>query len=704
MQIRITIVLLFFLTLGGLQTSLALSSNDEALMKKAVADYERLNFLSAIKSLKVVLQKNPRNVLAQELIADSYRNVRNYTESLFWYSELVKQPSLKPEWVIRYAEALANKERYEESEKWYRKYQQLAPKDKRTSAFVKAAINKWSQESTEWKISPININTAASEYSPMYYNGGLMFTSNRPKPSLMSHVFGWDQTPFSDLYLVANLDDIFEIDSNNTSVKIKSKQFSNVFNDDDTEITSNDSHTLGVSISKQNDSISVQGYEAMAVLLKGNVNTRFHEGSSVLMPDGSLMFTRNNFFNGKVKKSQRGIIKLKLYTATGLNLNKIESFAYNSDEYSVGHPAISGDGNTLIFASDMPGSIGGTDLYYSMRLGPGRPWSKPINMGKKINTEGNELFPYLNAGKLYFSSTGHPGFGGLDIFEIVLNNMKPIGVPHNLGVPFNSSVDDFGLIRSDDGDNGFFSSNRSGNDDIYKYKKSTYDIKLKGLVVDSKTGLPLSGSKILLKHGKAVDTLVTNTSGQFNGDLLKQMDYEIFGKKPGYFGNSMVLSTVGIENDSLFNIVIKLDKPDLSQQYVIKNCDSLKRIFTVKNVYYDLDKWDIRPDSHNALNELADLMKSYPAIKVITASHTDTRASDKYNKTLSLKRGLAAKTYLVTRGINAGRIRVEYYGKSRLVNKCTDGVPCSEEDQQLNRRTEFEVVLNGVNLNQLDCN
>ena len=704
MRIRILIILILFLVQSSVQKATAISFDDEAVLKRAIADYEKLNFVAAIKGFKVVLQKNSRNVLAQELIANSYRNIRNYDEALFWYSELVKQPSLKQEWILNYAEALANKERYEESEKWYRKYQRLAPKDQRSIAFVKAGINKWSQESAEWKVSSININTSASEYSPIYYNGGLLFSSNRPKPTLLKHVFGWDQTPFSDLYVVENLEDVVDLDSTKRADEIFKKRRSYKYNDDDTEMSSNDSRTLGNMTLKLDDSINFQGYKATVTLLNGKVNTRFHEGAPLLLPDGALMFTRNNFYHGKTKNSQRGINKLKLFTATGLNLSQIENFPYNSDEYSLGHPAISADGNTLVFASDMPGSFGGTDLFYSTRLSSTRPWSKPTNMGRKINTEGNELFPYWDkAGKLFFSSTGHPGFGGLDIFETSLKNMKIVGVPHNLGAPFNSSVDDFGFIRSDDQNSGFFTSNRSGNDDIYSFNRITYAVKLEGLVVDSRTNLPVGASKVLLKHGKVIDTIFTDSKGAFNKDLLKQMDYEVIPKKLGYFSNSIVITTIGIETDSVINVVLKLDKPDLSQQYVLNNCDSLKRAFAVESIYYDLDKWDIRPDARPALDQLVALMKTYPNLKVISASHTDTRASNTYNKVLSLKRGQSAKNYLVAKGINPSRIRIEYYGKSRLTNNCKDDVPCSEDEQQLNRRTEFEVLLNGINLNQLDC-
>lgn len=691
------IVFLFFIT--SFQTGFSQSQKSRAQLKIAEKYYKRLHYLSAIQYLKPLLNVDSTQVVAQELIANSYRNLREYNEALLWYSKLVKQSSLKPEWTLYYAEALANVEKYEESEKWYRKYLSLVPADKRASSFVKAGPASF-QGNSDWVVYQTNLNTAASEYSPAWYKKGLLFVSNRFPDQLVKNVFGWDNTPYSNIY---EFDNIKNIKTDSAVNSVSNNLLFYKTNDDDTEPTSNDSKIVGVyngRVFNPRQQVSVNGVSAV----KGKVNTKFHEGPCVVASDGSLIFTRNNYVSGKAGKSADGTIKLKLFTASGLNWNHLEEFSYNSDEYSVGHPALSADGNILIFVSDMPGGFGGKDLYYSVRTGLGKQWTKPVNMGRKINTEGNEMFPFWGKdGVLFFSSTGYAGLGGLDLFEVMLKDLRPVGIPHNLGAPINSSADDFGLIRSDDGKSGYFSSNRSGNDDIYAYTRQSYTIKLAGKILDAQTNLAWPGSQVYLRTSEGIDTLKVNRNGEFSFDLNKETDYEVIGYNPDYVTKRQFVSTTGIRTDSTIQVNFMLNKAQKSQYWVVKNCDSLKRAFNVPNIYYDLDKSIIREQSTLILDKLVQLMKMHPEVSIITSSHCDSRASAGYNKALSLRRGEATKSYLVSKGINARRISVEYYGKSRLVNRCYDGVNCSEENQQLNRRTEFDVIINGVNLSQLDC-
>lgn len=676
--------------------------SNKAQLKVAEQHYKRFHYLSAVNYLKPILQTDSTNVIAQEMIANSYRHLRNYDDALLWYEKLVEQPNMKSEWALYYAEALANKEKYEESEKWYRKYLSLVPKDKRASSFAQAGLASF-QGNSDWVVYQTNLNTAASEYAPTWYKKGLLFVSNRQPKEVVKSVFGWDNTPYSNLYAFDNLEKIkkVKIDSNMASSGFVMSSYKT--NDDDTEITSNDSKTIGVynyNIYNRNQKLSTQD----AYLLKGKINTRFHEGPSVVAPDGSLIFTRNNYSGLMPGKSKDGTVKLKLFNASGTNWDRLEELSFNSDEYSVGHPALSSDGNVLIFVSDMPGGFGGKDLYYSVRTSSGKQWTKPVNMGRRINTEGNEMFPFWGKdGVLFFSSTGYAGLGGLDVFEVMLKDLRPQGIPHNLGAPINSSADDFGLIRSEDGKSGFFSSNRSGNDDIYAYTRQSYSIKLAGKILDAQTKVAWPGSWVYLRTSEGIDTLKVNRNGEFTFELSKETDYEVIGYNPDYVTKRQFISTTGIRTDSTIVVNFMLDKAESSQRWVTQNCDSLKRVFNVANIYYDLDKSFIREESKPVLDKLAQLMKLYPEISIITASHCDSRASSGYNRALSLRRGEATKTYLISRGINPRRVRVEYYGKSRLVNRCYDGVNCSEEDQQLNRRTEFDVLLNGVNLSQLDC-
>jgi outer membrane protein OmpA-like peptidoglycan-associated protein len=228
-------------------------------------------------------------------------------------------------------------------------------------------------------------------------------------------------------------------------------------------------------------------------------------------------------------------------------------------------------------------------------------------------------------------------------------------------------------------------------------------VTLKGSVVDAKTNKTLPGTQVILRHNGIVDTLQTNSRGEFTKTLAKETDYELNGSRVSYVSRQVYVSTTGITIDSTINVALKLNKAENVQQWVMDNCESLKRTFTLKSIYYDLDRAEIRADAISALNEIADILKKNPEITIITASHTDSRATESYNRELSLRRGEAAKQYLISKGIDGSRIDVKYYGKSRLLNSCADGINCPESEQQINRRTEFEVVLNGVNLSHLNC-
>ncbi|WP_069660027.1 OmpA family protein [Arcticibacter eurypsychrophilus] len=698
------LICFYILTTFVINTAFAQSSRDK-LMLQATSDFQSLKYLNAIANLEKVLAIDSGNVQALEMIAFSYRQTKKYPEALTWYEKLSKQKPLKQEWVLYYAEALANAQQYERSENWYRAYLSMVPSDKRASAFARSNTGSLSPNSEFWKVALTNLNTSASEYSPVYYKQGLLFNSNRAMGATIKKVFPWDNTPYTNLFYIAKLSDIGDVNSDAIGSNRADSKNSSVYNDDDTAPTSNDSRTLG----QYNSSFYLDSSGTMMHpnrnihLLKGNVNTRFHEGPAAVFPDGSLIFTRNNYYKGTAKKSKTGINKLKLYLATGKNLDKITEFPYNSNEYSTGHPALTADGNILIFSSDMPGGFGGTDLYYSVRSGT--QWTRPINLGKQINTEGNEQFSSLSKdGTLFFSSTGHAGLGGLDVFEVMLKDMKPQYNPRNLGMPINSSKDDFGLIRSDDGKSGYFSSNRTGNDNIYNFSQATYRISLEGLVTDARTRIALAGSRLLLKTLDRIDTITANSRGEFKYNLKKETDYEVTAQKLGYISQMVFTTSVGITTDSVIRLDMKLNKTESLQQYVINNCDSLKRVFAVDNIYYDLDRDEIRSDARPSLDALAALMKRHPEMTVITSSHCDSRASEGYNRNLSLRRGGSAKNYLVSKGISGSRVKIEYYGKTRLVNRCYDGVVCSEANQQLNRRTEFDVIINGVNLTQQNCN
>ncbi|RZK77836.1 MAG: flagellar motor protein MotB [Pedobacter sp.] len=687
-------------------TTISAQTKKEADLTKATAEFNGLRYISAIQELSPILKADSANVKAQEMIAYSYKMIKNYIEAQYWYEKLTKQATAKPEWFLYYAESLANNQQYERSEASYRKYYSLIPTDKRAAAFASSNLSQIGKNIGNWKVGFTNLNSQGSDYSPAYYKDGLLFASNRSAKKFTRRIFQWDNTPFSNLYTIPTLKEIKVIDPDSLLATAKSKSNKNLkFNDDDTAPTSNDTKTIGnYNNSLERDTMAILLEKSVNLsLIKGALNSKYHDGSAAVFPDGSIIFTRNNYYKGTTRTSQDGVNKLKLYTVSGDNLGRIVEFPYNGDDFSTGHPTLSKDGNILIFASDRPGGYGGSDLYYCVRSGNGQ-WTRPVNLGKKINTEGNELFPFLDQNnQLYFSSTGHVGLGGLDVFEVQLKEMKAVTEVKNLGAPINTSKDDFGLIRSADGKSGFFSSNRRGNDDIYSYKKSSHMIVLEGTIRDGRTKLPLAGSRLLMRHLDGIDTIRTNARAEFKRELPRDMDYELTAQKLGYVNQIGFVSSIGIDQDTVIKRDIYLFKTENIQQYVLNNCDSLKKVFAVQNIYYDLDRSEIRPDARPALDELVALMNKYPEITVITSSHCDSRASEAYNRSLSLRRAESSKSYLVARGISPSRVRVEYYGKTRLVNRCYDGVPCPEEYQQLNRRTEFDVILNGVNITRQNC-
>lgn len=695
LKIYFTALLLVFAVLTQAQTK----NVDLTAAKNA---YKNLKYTQTIALLKPILAKSPDNTSAMEMVANSYRLTKQYPEALNWYEKLTQKEANKPEWALRYAEALANNKEYEKSELWYRKYLLMVPSDRRAELFSELDIDKLGK-GFSWDLKYLNINTPASEYSPMIYKNGLVFTSNRYYSKPVKHVFAWNNTPFSDLYHLEDINSLSftKVDTNSKAATVTTTQ--GKFNDDNTAPTSNDSKIIGVFDRSVYTTVNVENNGSDIKAIDGNINTKFHEGPSALLPDGSIIFTRNNYYHGKKSTSKDGKVKLKMFTAKGTDHNEITPFAYNSDEYSVGHPTVSKDGKLLIFSSDMSGGSGGADLYYSVRISEKGDWGRPVNMGRKINTEGDEQFPYLDdEGVLYFASNGLAGLGGFDVFTVKLKDLKPVGNPQNLGAPFNSSYDDFGVAKTSDL-TGFLSSNRAGNDNIYSFVKKEFGIILKGKVTDAITGLPLKNTIVTLRNGDKEEILTLNEDGEFKKPLLKDTGYELTGKLKDFLPDRRYVGTDGITKDSVIYVPLKLKGTNDVQKFVIDHCDSLKKVFALQNIYYDLDKYFIREDAISDLNHVVELMTKYPEIKVVTKSHCDSRASESYNRVLSLRRGESAKAYLVNKGIASNRISVQYFGKSKLVNGCTDGVACSEAEQQMNRRTEFEVVYNGINLALIDC-
>ena len=430
--------------------------------------------------------------------------------------------------------------------------------------------------------------------------------------------------------------------------------------------------------------------------IDGDINTGFHESSAVFTKDlDRVYFTRNNYKNGKKRADRKNTVRLKLLTATvddDGNWSDVEELPFNNDNYSVAHPALSLDGKKLYFASDMPGTTGESDLWYVDIFKDGS-YGDPINLGQKVNTEGRESFPYIaKDGALYFTSDALVGFGGFDLFKAELTNSGIARVPENMGLTINSAGDDFGFLLQTDTNTGYISSNRDGNrgsasDQIYYFKPSKCVVEITGIVTDTNTGNLMPGATVkLLDMGMNVIA-----------EQIVQQDARYFFPEEVECGQAYYLVT---ENGLKYSIAeTTFVAPTTSQTVSVdmaietfsQDCPpyDLGCLLGLNPIYFDLNKYYIRPDAEIELTKVYNAMIRFPEMIIRIESHTDSRSPQSYNLRLSQNRATSTRSWLIQRGIAPSRLSAVGYGESQLINRCADGVPCSEAEHQLNRRSMF---------------
>lgn len=418
-------------------------------------------------------------------------------------------------------------------------------------------------------------------------------------------------------------------------------------------------------------------------IIQGDVNGKFHEGPATFSEDGqTVYFTRSNYFKRKLAVNEQRENNLKIFKATLVNgkWTNLEELPFNSDDYSVGHPALTPCCNTLYFISDMPGGFGGTDIYRVDILDG--EWSEPENLGSEVNTSGNEMFPYYDEdGTLYFSSDARNTMGGLDVFMTFYTGER-WATPENLNYPINSTKDDFGFSFNPESNTGFVSSSRTETDKIYEVNKFAPTFHLIGFthVKDEKT--PIEGVivEITDKESGEIITAVSDIEGNFTIKLEHEKEYELLCTKFGCFSRTDFISTKELKYSEDFYADFEVEPIVINKPIVLEN------------IYYDFDKWNIREDAAIELDKLVKLLKDNPAIDIEMGSHTDARGGDAYNLVLSDKRAYAAVQYLIQQGISEDRLTWKGYGETVLRNHCKNDVFCSDEEHQLNRRTEFKVT------------
>ena len=477
--------------------------------------------------------------------------------------------------------------------------------------------------------------------------------------------------------------------------------------------------------------ISEDGEIINAKPLKGDVKTKYHEADAIFTKDmQTVYFTRDNYYQDKRYKDEDGMTHLALFKADVIGDGRWENivaFPYNNPKYSIGHPALSNDEKTLYFISDMPSTMGKTDVFRVRVLGDNQ-FSLPKNMGPAINTTGKEMFAYVSKDNiLYFSSDGRNGLGGLDVFAYDLNGKME--KPTNLGEPINSYSDDFAFLINDNTQTGYFSSNRGGgkgDDDIYFFSQNK-PIKLdcaqiiKGIVKDKKTKRRIPNALVVLYdvNGEEIDSKVVGIDAKFSFNIDCSSTYKVEASKEDY---SMDTKEFESNKDLKLKLELNIEKgsndvvsshvpngnetsnsqtPQQQQNVSINSPDFVptkascqNALDNINTIYFDLNKSYIRPDAANELDKVIAIMRRCPNIKIEAGSHTDCRASSAYNLKLSQRRARATVNYLTNANSNvdASRVYGVGYGETKLRNRCADGVRCSEIEHQVNRRTRFVII------------
>ncbi len=629
---------------------------------KANKQFEKLNYVGAIKTYEELAAKGYKSKEMLQQLADSYYFKADLDNAAKWYGELFAYTKRIPtEYYYRYSQSLKAIKDYKKADEMLVIFNEKNNQDLRAK-LANSQKNYPSQikkNSGRYTFQITSINSKYSDYGAAFFGNKLIFASARDTSVLAKRTHTWKGESFTNLY---------EADIDQEGALSNPKRFDK------------------------------------------KLNSKFHESTPVFTKDGkTVYFTRNNFLDGKIGKDLKRIILLKLYKATleEDKWTKITELPFNSDQYSVAHPALSADEKTLYFASDMPGTIGQSDLF-KVSINADGGFGTPTNLGNEINTEGRETFPMMNSdGELYFASDGHPGLGGLDVFVAKASADGKYKNVQNVGEPINSPKDDFGFLINFDTKYGYVTSNReggTGGDDIYRFKenkKLECEHFLDGIVTDKITGLPIAYAKVTLSdaNNKMMKEVMADQQGKFDfGQVVCDATFNIKAEKMDY----ITVETTVITSSELPKTFVKIDlekplKPFVATK-VFNQGDDLFKVLGLKMIYFDLDKSIIRKDAAIELAKVLAVLKENPSMELDIRSHTDCRSKASYNLALSDRRAKSTMAWLVKNGIAKTRLKAKGYGESQLLNNCDCEPPkkstCSEEEHQANRRSEFIVTKN----------
>ena len=623
--------------------SFSASYAQKGKIERANKEFDKYAYIDAQDIYLKVVEDGYSSAEIYKRLGDTYYYNSDYQNASIWYSKLVAEfpDEAEAEYYYRAAQSLKSEKRYSESDALMETYitkggEGLVAQNFRNNPNYLQSI---AEGAKEYFLDKVGVNSSSSDFGPSFYMDKVVFASNSQNYE-GAKLSVWDNQPYMDLYQ-ADMDE--------------------------------------------------RGVLSNATRLDGEINTEYHESTTTFTKDGNTVyFTRNNFLDDKKGTDKSKTIRLKLYKATksGDSWGNIVELPFNDDGYSVAHPALSLDEKRLYFSSDMDGGQGESDLWY-VDLGENDSYGEPVNLGSSINTEARETFPFISDGNnLYFSSDGRSGLGGLDIFVTPLDNEGNPGTITNLGEPANSNKDDFGFIFNEEKHLGYLTSNREGDgggsvdDDIYLVEEKCV-ITISGVVTDKDSGELVPGALVSLldDNNKLIDQVTVGESASFSFIADCEAQYSVRGTKDRYAPDEKVIETPNKTGSINVPLQLKLIDP----------CppNDLGCRLSLQPIYFDFDRYNIREDAAIELAKILAAMREYPQLIIHIESHTDSRGNDSYNKILSEKRAQSTLSWLVDQGIGRSRLSAKGYGESQLVNQCSNGVECTEEEHQLNRRSMF---------------